>query len=326
MTSFRFVHFISAAILVFAAPLLTSASPTCSPAPGIHSRSLVHDGLPREYLLQVPQGCEPGVELPLVFGFHGSNMSASAFSLMSNHIPQADREGFVAVYPTGVGLQWNAFGGQANTSDADDLGFVRAMVASISQDLDIDPKRIYVTGHSMGGAFAHRLACEAADLIAAVAPVSFSLYDHLAGCSPARPIPVIQVHGLYDPNVRYAGVPASSVGEIYSAPESAARWAEVDACTQPPRRVTLAGESYCDSYRGCAEGVQVSLCSIRGHHFLYQENEDDIPIHEVVWTSMASHRLVPEPQPGTLQATMLATLWALRAGARVLSSIRKIQS
>jgi len=92
----------------------------------------------------------------------------------------ADRETFVAVYPNGTGrfgnrlLTWNAGAccAYAMSNNVDDVGFVRALVTKLTESIPIDRRRIYATGLSNGAMMSHRLAAEAADLIAAIAPVA----------------------------------------------------------------------------------------------------------------------------------------------------------
>jgi poly(3-hydroxybutyrate) depolymerase len=57
----------------------------------------------------------------------------------------------------------------------DDVAFARALVAKLQTQACIDPKRIYAVGYSLGGGMSIKLACDAADLFAAVAPAAFDL-------------------------------------------------------------------------------------------------------------------------------------------------------
>jgi polyhydroxybutyrate depolymerase len=52
------------------------------------------------------------------------------------------------------------------------VDFVRALIGKVAEVVPVDRRRIYATGLSNGGMMAHRLAAEAAELIAAVAPVA----------------------------------------------------------------------------------------------------------------------------------------------------------
>ncbi|PYN17937.1 MAG: hypothetical protein DMD76_30320, partial [Candidatus Rokuibacteriota bacterium] len=68
---------------------------------------------------------------------------------------------------------WNAGTccGQAQTAHADDVGFTLAILRDLARDLPLDRTRVYATGHSNGAMMAYRLAAEAAEKVAAIAPV-----------------------------------------------------------------------------------------------------------------------------------------------------------
>ena len=85
-----------------------------------------------------------------------------------------ERETFIVAYPDGVGGSWNALHetGEAEALGVDDVGFVDALIAKLSARYMVDPDRIYATGMSNGGFFAHRLGCERSDRFAAIAAVA----------------------------------------------------------------------------------------------------------------------------------------------------------
>ena len=69
-----------------------------------------------------------------------------------------------------------------------------------------DPKRIYVTGVSNGGAMTMTLVCERADLFAAAASVIMNFTDEFAdACHPSRPVPMLMMNGTADPLIPYEG-------------------------------------------------------------------------------------------------------------------------
>src|SRR5262249_62178341 len=104
-------------------------------------------------------------------------------------------------------------------STIDDVGFLRALVASISTEANIDGRRVYATGLSNGGAMTQRLACDAADVFAAGVPMSFPLpFRPLSACQPVRAMPVLTMMGLTHIVVPYNG------GLFGSAPSTFAYW------------------------------------------------------------------------------------------------------
>jgi polyhydroxybutyrate depolymerase len=145
---------------------------------------------------------------------------------------------------------WNAGGGQGDavcvSGDAckrnvDDVGYVRALVADVGRRIGVDPKRVYATGFSNGAALAHRLACDAADVFAAVAPVSGENQAALGGCTPSRPVALIVIHGTLDRCWPYTGGNGACIatGRYVSVAETLAGWAKRNGCRAEPVRTTL---------------------------------------------------------------------------------------
>jgi polyhydroxybutyrate depolymerase len=201
--------------------------------------------------------------MPLVFNFHGYTSNAMQEQLLSKMNAKADDAGFIAIFAEGTGnpQSWDAGAccGQAVQNAVDDIGFVKDMLATATQRLCIDQRRIFATGMSNGGFLSHRLGCELADTIAAVAPVASVL--GMPSCTPSRPMPVLHFHGTADPLVPYGGSP--SLG-FPSVPDTFAGWAMRDQCTDMPSQTFSMGDSHCSSYLHCAGGAEVTLCTIDG--------------------------------------------------------------
>src|SRR5690606_31858506 len=106
-------------------------------------------------------------------------------------------------------------------------------VEQVQQQVCVDPDRIYATGMSNGGHMSHRLACEAADVFAAVAPVAGSM-TVTGNCTPAEPISVLHFHGTSDSIVPYDGYPLVMPG----AQETMKGWAARSGC-DPTSQVVL---------------------------------------------------------------------------------------
>jgi len=109
--------------------------------------TIEHDGRTRSYDLQVP-GNVGEQSAALVLDLHGLSLTKSVQRGYSGFDLLADREGFFAAFPDGVGRAWNVAIGDEGV---DDVGFLRALVAHLGSEYNIDPNRIYATGHSMGG-------------------------------------------------------------------------------------------------------------------------------------------------------------------------------
>jgi polyhydroxybutyrate depolymerase len=211
--------------------------------------------------------------VPLVFVFHGGTGNAESAIRMSGYNEVADQNGFIVVYPNGTGrlsneklLTWN--GGTccayAQEQNVDDVGFVRAMVTDLQSRVNIDAKRIYATGLSNGGLLSHRLACEAADLFAAVAPVAGTL--NFSPCNPSEPISVIEFHGTGDQHILYDGGygPKSLVKvDFASVRDSIGFWSSLNGCTSQPQMNSFDDIQH-ETWTECASATSVELYTIIG--------------------------------------------------------------
>lgn len=220
---------------------------------------LVHDDLDRSYVVYIPPGYDHENPAPLVLSFHGYSNSPQQQEDWSGLSEKAARAGFVLVYPSGTGAisGWN--GGDCCGSMVDDVGFVGALLDTLQAELCIDPRRVYATGFSNGGFLSHRLACELPDRIAAIAAVAGLM--GIDDCAPARPMPVLQMHGTGDFVVPYGG---SAVLGFESVAETIAGWVERDGCRGEPVVSYMQDEVTCERHEDCDAGVEVELCTIEG--------------------------------------------------------------
>lgn len=276
-------------------------------APGNYERDLTVDGVARDYRLHVPPSYDGATSVPLVVNIHGFTSNAVQQEAISAILPIADAEGFVVVHPNGIANAWNA-GICCGNPTLDDVGFLRTVVADVGAQVRIDPARIYVTGLSNGGAMSHRLACEAADLFAAAAPMAFPIpFVPLTGCQPSRPIAVMTGMGLTDVLVPYEG------GGFPSAAETFARWKAIDGCTSAqPDQTEVLGASRCETYTQCDAGVETRLCSITARsfggsffdgHVLYLN--DDFDLTQSIWDFLSRFTLPDPPAQAMVGGTGL---------------------
>ncbi len=282
--------------------LLTAPSVQAGYSPGGNGRTLTHDAVLRDFDVHAPSGYTGLRSIPLVVDLHGAGSNKVEHRAISGWSTRADASGFLVAYPNGLFNTWNAgvCCGGAVLGLVDDVGFIRAMVASISSEAPVDPLRIYVTGLSNGGAMSHRLACEAADLFAAAAPMAFPIpyTDFASQCQPSRPIPVLAFMGLTDIVIPYTG------GFFGDALPSLEAWRAQNSCGSEPMEIhETYGGSYCDIDTSCTAEVEVGLCSIRGSdlappldifngHLLYI-NDDAMVLADRAWTFFL--RFAPPP-------------------------------
>jgi polyhydroxybutyrate depolymerase len=261
--------------------------------PGDHDVSIVHDGMMRTAIVHVPPGLAADAPAPLVFNFHGYTMTAAQQVAFTNMNPLADSEGFYVVYPDGFHTSWNAGAccGDAASQGVNDVGFVRALHAELAARLCLDAKRVYATGMSNGGFISNRLACEAADLFAAIGPVS--AVNGMTECEPSRPIPVIAFNGTTDVLVPYDGAWYISVAESFAG------WAERDGCGGAPTPGMTVGSASAEVYARCRGGVSVVQWTLEGMGHCWPGNpvcpygaaSVDIDANGVMWDFFGQYAL-----------------------------------
>ena len=240
--------------------------PSLALAPGESTRMIQTGGVTRSYLLRVPSTYDASKPAPLIVDFHALNSSGPQQRMGSPFVNATDAYGVLMAFPTGLvgpsgGSAWNV--GPCCMPTADDVTFAKDLVSDVATIACVDPKRVYATGFSMGGGMAHYIACHAADVFAAVAPIAFDLLlENVADCQPSRPITVISFRGNSDPLVPYDGGPSAVVPGLpvtfLGAQATAAKWAEIDQCAATPSAPDANG---CSAYAGCQGGAEVLLCT-----------------------------------------------------------------
>lgn len=226
---------------------------------------LAFGGLDRRYLLHVPSGVDHPTGL--VINLHGAGMTGSAQASSTNYNAVADQHGLAVVYPDGIDLSW-ADGRGASVPDrqgVDDVGFLAALADRLTHDYGIAPGRVFATGMSAGAFMANRLACDRADVVAAVAPVAGTLGAGTR-CTPSRPVSVLETHGTTDPVVPYDGggmVGRGGPSNIEPAETMVNGWRNVDGCPGAPVE-DVVGAVHRFTSAGCADGTEVILVRIDG--------------------------------------------------------------
>jgi polyhydroxybutyrate depolymerase len=193
---------LSPVVAILAFSFVASAEPVKD---GLERRVWTVDGVEREALVRTPVDAKS--PLPTVFAFHGhGGNSANAARQFRIHELWPDA---LVVYPQGLktpgrlsdpegkrnGWQHEA-GGQGDR----DLKFFDAMLKSLRDEGRADERRVYVTGHSNGGAFTYLLWANRGGAVAAVAP-SGAL--QMRSAKVLKPKPALHVAGRSDPLVKF---------------------------------------------------------------------------------------------------------------------------
>ena len=291
-----------------AAPAPASACTTDCLAPGDYTLTLTWDALPRLYMVHVPASYTGSTSVPLLLDLHGGATLAEIQRSTSGQLAQSDKRGFIAVWPQGLDGSWNANGCclLAYHLNVDDVGFLKAVIATLKGRANINANKVYVTGLSNGGGMTHRMACDAADVVTAVAPMSNPL--QIEQCHPSRPITVVTFAGTSDNQVPYAGGIVNGVTLPINYPNvtigfplgwqgaraSLAAWKNIDGCSDALNLTPLAGGSTDETYLSCNGGVKTGLVSISGgshdlyngdalHQIMFAHANYAVDVSEYVW-------------------------------------------
>jgi polyhydroxybutyrate depolymerase len=194
------------------------------------SGTLQFGGLTRTYKVHVP----PGAPVGLVLNLHGGAATGAGQEGLTDFDAVADTTNLLVVYPDGYDKSWADGRGASPAArrHVDDLGFLVALVGKLANDFGVAPGHVFSTGMSNGGFMSNRLACDRADLFAAIAPVAGTLGVGVP-CNPSRPVSVMQVHGTDDRLVPFNGGVVHGRGGIshsVSATSMVDKWRSVDGC------------------------------------------------------------------------------------------------
>ncbi len=193
-----------------------------------------YGGLNRTYIVHVP----PGPPVGLVLNLHGGGGTGSGQQGLTAFDSVADADSLLVVYPDGYDKSW-ADGRGASPADRrhlDDVGFLVALVDKLQSDFSVPAGHVFATGMSNGGFMSNRLACDHADVFAAIAPISGTLGASVA-CNPSRPVSVLAAHGTADRVVPFNGGNVRGRGGLSHAISAAGmvdRWRAADGCQGEP--------------------------------------------------------------------------------------------
>lgn len=236
----------------------------------------------RTFVLYAPPAARQGGSVPLLLAFHGSGSTGAALRREAGFDRIAAREGFLVAYPDAPAGNW-AEDCDCNVADrlgVNDTGFVRALVDTVSARFPVDRHRVGAVGFSQGGLFVHRLGCQMADVVSAVASVAAPMSGALAErCGPSAPVSVMVALGTLDPVFPYEG---GGVGRrvTLGARATAGLWRTLDGCTAEPLVLELPDREadgtriMVERWTGCRQNVEVSLYTVDGGRHAWELSRD----------------------------------------------------
>lgn len=309
-----------AALIAIAAAAMTCASGcSSSEGAGASSGAAAKNGPPADHVFgsarpvnvfRAPETYDPNKPAPLVVILHGYGANGTLQSGFFNLASIADQEGFFIVAPEGTtdstGKQfWSATEVCCDfeKKGVDDVAYVTGLVDEIGKYYAIDPKRVFVVGHSNGGAMAFRLACDASDRFAAMVDLAGIMFNDPSLCRPKEPVAVLHLHGTNDKTVSYekghapTSLHPNATGlPLPGAVATVSAWAGYNKCGPTPDTSAapidvdgdVAGaETRISRYTGCAANGAVELWTMEGTGHVPFNLTKELP--KMIWSFLSSH-------------------------------------
>jgi poly(3-hydroxybutyrate) depolymerase len=140
--------------------LLLVALSSVSAKDDITKELITSNGKTRVYYLYVPSTIKAETPAPLIIMLHGSNRTG--VTLVEKWKDYAKKEGIIIAGPDATNLS-----GWGSPQDGPD--YLHELVEELKSKYPINPRRVYLFGHSAGGSFSIHMALMESEYFAAVA-------------------------------------------------------------------------------------------------------------------------------------------------------------
>jgi poly(3-hydroxybutyrate) depolymerase len=251
--------------LLFIATLVMVVAQTL--AAQTETRPFVHHGYSRPYLIHRPAhlAAHPAV----VFMLGGIGSTAKSASEDFHWISEADRNGFLVVFPEPVATEpdlpvdrhnnipfWEMKGSRTHrlapgSLPVDDEGYLMAVLHEVLHRDHADRKRAFFAGFSSGSGAVQLLASRHSQEIGGIVAVATPLMD--PPLKLAHPVPILYIHG--DNDEQFSGFEANSPHFATTPHGNWVTWGYLNGCRiQTAEKVNWGVQL---TWLGCKNGVPV---------------------------------------------------------------------
>jgi len=271
----------------------------------IQNGSINFEGRLRDYMVYLPNNYTGSVDLPLVIHLHSGGWTAQQDMDYIKLNQVADTSGFIVAYPSAINKRWSS--DSEPGSNVNDVGFIDALIDTLSNRYSIDPERVYACGYSRGGFLAYELAFRLSHRIAAIASVGGGISSLIAeSYNPIRPMPILHIHGTKDTWISISG---SSV--FLSADQALSIWTNFNNCvetettTLPDLNTTDGCTVEKTTYTACCDNCDIVYYKvIDGGHtwpgagppgYAAGSTNQDFKASVEIWNFFKNYKLITDP-------------------------------
>jgi polyhydroxybutyrate depolymerase len=174
---------------------------------------------------------------PLLILLHSASTSGAHQENYMHLGPVAKKNGLIYIAPDGMtnpdGKRfWNASKACCNKykAEVDDVAYINSLIEEINKKTPVDPKRIYLIGHSNGAFMSFTFACKT-NKVAAIVAIAGAM-DADSDCTPSTPVSLLNIHGTADKTIKVAGGLMNNF-PYTSAKNTVTRIALANKCSMP---------------------------------------------------------------------------------------------
>ena len=272
-------------ILITGAFIALSSSCGFDPALTLPSVSIDVEGTERSYNIFVPTNTS--TSSPLLLAFHGGGGAGFEFPQQREFENLASEQGFILALPQAVRVGGNEGEWQLNTTQEryQDIQYVRKVIEDISNNHNVNERKIYAVGYSLGSMFTYELACQMNSEFAAIASFAGTMPVNMESCAQSRNVPIMHIHGTDDGIISYQDSwnwkSWSEVGPMRNIPDLLAFWSTKSGCgdEQQSTEGTVNHQVYTD----CAGDGRFEHYRLEGQGHGWPEKIDSQITADAIW-------------------------------------------
>jgi len=171
-------------------------------------------GKEMEYTLFVPTSYDKDKKSPLIIALHGLGSNPNQIIRYKGLTDLAEKHGYIVACPMGYNPRgWygqpvpKKLAGKDDPENLSELSEkdVMNVLGIVKKEFNVDPDRIYLMGHSMGGGGTFHLAFKHPDIWAALGPIAPAIFRKPTDVEKIKHIPIVMVQGDKDNLVKVEG-------------------------------------------------------------------------------------------------------------------------